>query len=258
MKEPPTVSVQNQTWFKISKKKSKPSLKKKTNPEKNLVKLIITHRPHKTMFRLEKIGRTSEIYLASLKTRAKLEEADRNLAVLSLHHSSNMNAIKVLPEDTPVFRKDDVCLPDVGVIQHGKLHLLGESIREMVARLMAALIELEYFYDVDRFVLRATSLVDTLRENTLAVVMEGLVTHPYARADFTSYFDVVQLLYARTTELSKKLREVETAYAEGNALYTKRSDAEEDEGGDTESRRDPDQGWQPINLSEERLPQVTE
>jgi hypothetical protein len=181
------------------------------------------------MFKLQKISRTSEIDFACQSTLDKLEEAERNLAVLSLHHSSNMNAIEVLPEDTPVFRKDEVCLADVGVIQHGSLHLLGETIRDTVAMLVAALTELKCFYDVDRFVLTATSLVDTLRENTLAVVMEGLFTHPYAKADFRGYFNVAQLLYDRTTELSGKLHELETVYAAGNALWEKCPDAEADE-----------------------------
>lgn len=181
------------------------------------------------MFKLRKIGRTSEIDAACKSSLDKLEEAERNLAVLAEHHSSNMTAIEGLTEDTPVFRKEEVCLADVGVIQHGSLHLLGETIRETVARLMAALNELQCFYDVDRFVLTATNLVDTLRESALADVIEGLRTHPYAKADFNGYFSVVQLLYARTTELSRKLRELETVYAEGNALWEKCPDAKEDE-----------------------------
>lgn len=190
-------------------------------------------RAHQTMIKLHKIGRTGQIDAACASSRAKLAETETNLAELAEHHLSNLAAIKVLPEDTSVIQKDVACLASIGVIQHGSLHLLGETIRETVARLTAALAELQCFYDVDRFVVTATNLVDAMRSSAAAAVVAARRVHPYASVDFDAYFSVVQLLYKRITEMSGKLRELETVYAEGKTLWEKcpetKDDGEEDE-----------------------------
>lgn len=159
-----------------------------------------------------KIGRTSEINALAKLDLARLRETTTHLTALTDAHYADM----VDPEKVPV----------MGDEPYGRLYLLGETFLKTVAQLTTALEELERFSDVDRYVLTATNYVDAMRRSALADVMEGLRVHYYARADFTKYFDIAQLIYKRTTELTAKLCEIEAVYAKGDTLHEKCPDTD--------------------------------
>ena len=159
-----------------------------------------------------KIGRTSEINALAISDLARLRETKTHLTALTDAHFADM----VDPKKVPV----------MGDEPYGRLYLLGEIFQETVAQLTVALEELQRFYDVERYVLTATNRVDAMRTRALADVMEGLRVHYYARADFTKYFDIAQLIYKRTTDLTAKLCEIEAVYAKGDTLHEKCPDTD--------------------------------
>lgn len=155
---------------------------------------------------LDKSPSTTQIQSLATVYIDRLAEVSKHLKDLTAHHKHNVTLLSRLPKSNPVSHRGTKSEADIGVIQLGGVHKVGETIHEHVEQLNVALVELQTYYDVGRFVSQATVVLDDMRKTTVKDVVAGIKMHRYAEPDFRTYFNITELLYSRMTQLINELQ----------------------------------------------------